>query len=468
MAGHTALLVVHGIGAQEPGETLHKLVRGLQMVDGDFTPREGRDGVIATLGGQPLRLYEVYWADLLKGEMTRGAFHMNEVQGLSWFPWFNIRRGNYRPGSYSFFTRAFWCVALPIVNFFMLFAYYGAGFFAQIFAGAEGKRERRAGQSALSRVAQKVYGHGTTLTWIDRVLDEYAGDVLSYVNSAGKAFYREKGEPEVPSQVQDAFPRIVQRFYDQLLKAHSDGCDTIQIVSHSLGTVVTYHALSGFGFDRGRADAGSIRAAKAMVSRVYTIGSPLEKIRFFWPRIAPVGTGAPDMNLRWDNFVSFFDPVSGRLRSFEDWGTVSNHRLLGGGFILGHVVYEHSPVFLNALTEGLCGRRIPFERALKVRLWDLLVLLGETLFAPTALAVVLAVGAGLFALVAMLIPYLVSWIVRWFVPPETWAPVVDTASLIFLGMMILTFLVAPVGRARKVHSRYWTGTGSEVASQQDV
>src|SRR6185436_15851352 len=225
------------------------------------------------------------------------------------------------------------------------------------------------------------------------VLDEYAGDVLSYVNSAGKAFYRENGEPKVPSQVQDAFPRIVQRFYDQLLKAHSDGCDTIQVVSHSLGTVVTYHALSGFGFDRGRADAESIRAAKAMVSRVYTIGSPLEKIRFFWPRIAPVGTPAPDMNLRWDNFVSFFDPVSGTLRSFEDWGTVSNHRLLGGGFILGHVVYEHSPVFLSALTEGLCGRRISFERGLEARLWDLLVLLGETLFAPAALAVVLAVGA---------------------------------------------------------------------------
>jgi hypothetical protein len=156
MAGRTALLVVHGIGAQERGETLNKLVRGLQTVDRDFTPRDGRDGVIATLGGQPLRLYEVYWADLLEGEVTRGAFQMNEVQSLSWFPCFNIRRGNYPSGSYSFFKLAVWCVALPIVNFFVLFAYYGAGFFAQIFAGAEGKREGQAGQSDLSRVAQKV------------------------------------------------------------------------------------------------------------------------------------------------------------------------------------------------------------------------------------------------------------------------------------------------------------------------
>jgi hypothetical protein len=92
----------------------------------------------------------------LMGEVTRGAFQMNEVQSLSWFPCFNIRRGNYPSGSYSFFKLAVWCVALPIVNFFVLFAYYGAGFFAQIFAGAEGKREGQAGQSDLSRVAQKV------------------------------------------------------------------------------------------------------------------------------------------------------------------------------------------------------------------------------------------------------------------------------------------------------------------------
>jgi hypothetical protein len=468
MAGTTALVVVHGIGAQNSGEALGKLIRGLRTIDPNFNPADGRDGLAATLGGQPVRLYEVYWADLLKGEMTRGAFQMNELQSLSWFPYFNIRRGNYRPGSYSLLKLAWWCVALPIVNFFVLFAYYGAGFFAQVFAGSIGKRDRPAGQSDISRVAQKVVGHGTTLTSIDRVLDEYAGDVFSYVNSAGHAFYREKGEPPVPSEVQEAFPRIVQRFYEQLLNAHAHGCDSIQIVAHSLGTVVMYHALSGFGFDPRRPDADAIRAAKSKVSRLYTIGSPLEKIRFFWPRIAPVRGSSSEMNLRWDNFVSFFDPVSGMLRGFEDWGRVANHRLLGGGFIQGHVIYEHSTVFLDALIEGLCGRRIPFARSLNERLRDFFVLLGETLFAPTALAVALAVGAGLFVLVAVLLPFLVSLIARVFVPEETWVPVIDGASRVLVGLLVLTFLIAPALRARRVHSLYWAAAATEAMSRQQV
>jgi len=124
--GHTALLVVHGIGAQERGETLAKLTSGLRRVDRDSVSNDIHDGVVATIGGQSVRLYEVYWADLLKGDLARGGFQIKELQSLSWFPWFNIRRGNYQPGSYSFLKLAWW----------------------------------------------------------------YAGDVFSYANSAGKAFRR--------------------------------------------------------------------------------------------------------------------------------------------------------------------------------------------------------------------------------------------------------------------------------------
>jgi len=437
------LLVVHGIGAQERGETLRKLARGLQTVDRDFALQDAGDGLTATLGGHPLRLYEVYWAEILRGDVTRGAFQMGELQSLSWFPWFNIRRGNYQRGRYPWITLAWWCVALPIANFLTLFAYQGARLFAQIFSGSRPPRER--------------WSDRPTAPWtLDRLLDEYVGDVFTYVNSAAHAFYRDDGEPPVPRGVEDAFAQIVERFYEQLLKADADGCETIHVVSHSLGTVVMYHALSGFGFDPARADADRIRLAKNRIARVYTIGSPLEKIRFFWPRIAPIGGRTADMRLRWDNFVSFFDPVSGMLRSFDDWGPVTNHRLLGGGFILGHVVYEHSPVFLESLVEGLCGRRIPFQRGLKARLWDDAVLLGETLLGPAALAIVLAAGASLFLLAAMLLPFLASLIVRWFLPPDTWAPVVDRASVILLALMVLALLAAPMIRAAKVHSRFWT------------
>jgi hypothetical protein len=442
---HAALLVVHGIGAQERGETLAKLVSGLRRVQPQSVPDAIHDGMVATISGRTVRLYEVYWADRLKGELTRGAFLLNELQSVSWFPWYNVRCGNYPSGSYSFLKLAWWIVALPLVNFFVLWAYFGANFLVQIVTNNT-KRPSR----------------------LDVILDEFVGDVFSYVNSAGKAFYREKDEPAPPPHMEQAYAEIVQGFHQQLLRADADGCDTIQIVAHSLGTVVAYHALSGFGLDPLRPDAGAIKAAMSKITRLYTIGSPLEKIRFFWPRIVPVAALRPDMALRWENFVSYFDPVSGTLRSFHDWGTVSNSHLLGGGVLRAHVVYERSPVFLGALTEGLCGRAVPFERSLKERLWDGILLTGETLAAPAALVAVLAIGAGFFLLAATLLPFLVSLPFRFFLTTETWAPWVDGASYVILASMFLAFLVGPMNRARKVHSLYWNEKRAEPAQSESV
>jgi hypothetical protein len=41
------------------------------------------------------------------------------------------------------------------------------------------------------------------------------------------------------------------------------------------------------------------------------------------------------------------------------------------------------------------------------------------------------------------------------VGPETYGPIVDTVSLVLLGMMLLTFAVAPRIRAGIVHRTYW-------------
>jgi hypothetical protein len=453
VTGHIALLVVHGVGAQERGETLGKLLKGLRRVDQDSVPTEIHDGVLATVCGQRVQFYEVYWADLLKGDITRGAFQMNEFQSLAWFPLFNRRRGNYRPGSYSFLKLAWWCVALPIMNFFVLFAHRGAGLFARIWSSTAGKRKEMDTVSTMWGPA--------TLTMVDEFLDEYVGDVFSYVNSAGNAFHLEKGRSACPPEREHVYTRIVQRFYDQLVKADADGCTTIQIVAHSLGTVVTYHALSGFRFEPDRRDdAEDIRAAIAKVRRVYTIGCPLEKIRFFWPRLAPSSAPFGNMKIHWENFASWFDPLAGTLRNFDDWGKVSNRRLLGGGFIRAHVVYEHSPVFLGALARGLCGHNVPFKAGLWERLRGWLLLIGETLLAPTALAVVLVVGAALFGIVVSIIPWILARTLPWFLPEETWMPIVVTALLINLGAVFLASLAAPVIRARKVHSLYWAATPS--------
>ncbi len=457
--GDIGVLVVHGIGDQERGETLDKLLHGLGRVEGFSLPESANDVVRATVGGQSVRFYEVYWADLLKGQVTLGNFQMNELQSISWFPWLNFRSGKYQAMSYSPVTLLWWFLVLPVANFLVLLAYYGASFLSQIVSSAKGKRRRPGSENEglIGTVLAKTVGRSNRYTKVDAILDEYVGDIFSYVNSAGEAFYRESREHPVPPEVKEVYARIVQRFYDQLLLAQSDGCQSIQIVAHSLGTVVTYHALAGLRFEpRNAEETEAVRSAIGKISRLYTIGSPLEKVRFFWPSliadIAPLTSG----RLQWDNFVSWFDPVAGHLTHFDDWGNVSNHRLLGGGFIRGHVVYERSQPFLEVFTQGLGGQPLAVMRPPGERWKDLAVLVGEMLLAPAALVLVLVLGAIVFALTISLLPFLLSLPLRLFLQPETWAPIVDGLELVVALSMFVSLLMASLVRARRVHALHWT------------
>jgi hypothetical protein len=439
MPQHTALLVVHGIGAQKEGETLAKLAAGLRLIKSASVPDAVADGMTVTIGGREIRLYEVFWADLQKGEeKTRGAFDIQEAMSLSWFPWLNWRRKSYGETRPSTLRLAWWSLVLPVTNFLLMFGYYGTMPLAAFIMGLLGKRGAPDDPNRA----------------VDNVFDEYAGDVVSYVNSAGTAFYTAPGKRPPPAARQMVFNDAMGCFYNKLLDAAgADGCSDIQIVAHSLGTVVTWHALSGFRVEATRKDAAAISAAKSKVSRLYTIGSPLEKIRFFWPRIMP-GVRPAGVALQWDNFVSFFDPVSGRIRTYDNLGTVTNHPLLGGGAISAHVVYESSRIFLSTLGEGLSGKKVEVATGTKGRLRTTLQLIGETLATPIVLAIVLVMGAALFVGVAMLLPWLGSFIARIFWEPATYGPIQDKVSLVFLGMMVLTFAIAPRLRAGLAH-RLW-------------
>jgi hypothetical protein len=431
-----AVLVVHGIGAQRPGETVGKLVAGLQRIDPEF------DRTFA-LDGQPLRFYEVYWADLLSGDRIRGTFLFHEMLSVCWFPFLNWVRRNYSRDAWSLVALLWWSLVLPLMKLVLLCAYYGAGFFLS-FVGAH-RRRRDPFDKPLSK--------------LDGLLDEFVGDVFNYVNSAGDAFHREDDEEAVAPEVQRVHAAIMQRFHEQLVKANEDGCREIHVVAHSLGTVVTYHALSGFGIESNDA----VRAAAAKVRHLYTIGSPLEKIRFFWPRLtgdAAFLGGAP---IEWDNFVSFFDFVAGRLRPMPAWGELRNHRLLGGGFVTGHVVYERSRAFLGAFTRGLLGRELPLRETRAERRRDIAALLGESLLGPAAAILTLLVGAFFVVVTGFLVPTLLGLVLRLFLGPGP-RPWIHTLSLVFLGMFVFAIFVGSLIRAVQVHKRYWCARSSETVT----
>jgi hypothetical protein len=244
---------------------------------------------------------------------------------------------------------------------------------------------------------------------------------------------------------------IMTRFGETVSRARSDGCGRIQIVAHSLGSVIAYHYLA-VRADPPANDHPAIGPEN--VEHLYTIGSPLEKFVFFWPRIMPDSSRIESRTLRWDNFVSLFDPVAGKLKQFDHWSTVSNHRLLGGGFFRAHVIYERSPVFLEQLAKGISGIAIPLRRSHWERLVDGLMLLGETLLTPAVLVIVLLAGLALLTTVALMIPFIATLSVRWWLDPAIWMPYYKWGSIVIGSMFAFIFAIMPLLRASTSHRAY--------------
>lgn len=452
----TAVLVVHGIGAQKPGESLEKLWSGIRRAFPEL-PENLRPGETLSLTDPAahaecrVRFYEVYWADLLTGKRVKGSFDVNEFSSLAWFPFFNKSRGAYAAEPYSILRVLFWTLVLPVVGFAAFLTYWGAVLPAQMIAGARHRHEERPEMTFMERVRAARELPSSVSNVVNSMLDDYAGDIFNYVNSAGQSFPPDR---EIPENIRDVYREIVERFYRQLAKARDDGCERIQVVAHSLGTVVTYHALRGLRFDESAPhDQDAVAEACGRVEHIYTIGSPLEKIRFFWPRLRPNRNLVGDRTVAWDNFVAYFDPVAGVLRRYTEWGTVANHRLLGGGFLSAHVAYERSAPFLEALTRGLVGNPVKPERTLKQKFSDWALLLGETLAAPLGLVALLISGAFLWTLLAAGTSFMLSLPFRPFVAAEILGPIEDGVSLFIGGMMLLVFLIMPVINASRAIGR---------------
>lgn len=428
------LLIVHGIGEQKVGETADKLVRGLSKAyGGRLTVTRGDSGapVQLDLDQRTVRLYEVHWADILSGERVKGTFRWEVVQALGWFPWLNWKSGLLRSPLYSKRLILAWSVFLIPATLTLYLLYMGARFFAQMANAMLGKdtapevQVKGQGRWAKLRATSEAYAaharEGRTV--VEEILDTFAGDVTNYMSSLGRA-----GIEHDRDELGRASEAILDRFYYALAAAIDDGCGTIQILSHSLGTVISYHGLTGQGLNA--IDSAQSRAQSynpiPKLTQLYTIGSPLEKIRFFWPTTIGeelvgslafvdgqarrvVGHGASSCRFRWDNFCHRFDVVSGQLTRFDHWGEVRNHALKGGGGLMrSHVIYEQSPEFLAVITQGLFGEPAPLKELWRHRVRDLVLSTLENLAVPLILGILLIIGLALGLLAALFPGFLFS------------------------------------------------------------
>ena len=428
------LILVHGIGQQEKGASIEKLLKnGLESATGEQLVRDA-DGKILRLGNRTIHLYEVCWSDVLEAKDVEKAFTWQTPLELSWLPWINHRHGLLAEYGISGFLAAIWTAACLIATPIATCLYGGTRLIWRPRDAAEKQPRKQSWWPSSAEVLAAAHTATYGRTEVDKKLDEYVADLFLYMYSVG-------GNRQCIANptLHDAADKILSRLHEQVRKAiETDDCREVQILAHSLGTVIAYHAISGMGVTGGVDMRGRLR-------RFYTIGSPLEKLALFWPWTLQRGGRehiSPDFE--WHNFYHVFDGVSSTLTHFNHWTGVRNHRLRGGGGLFrSHLVYERSPEFLGVITEGLFGTAFRPKQNRGREALNALGTIGENLAVPAAVLICILLGL-LPAVVIGWWVYLVFSAPDLLVHSERLRSAMHTAAATFVVIIFLSMCIPEV------------------------
>lgn len=276
----TAFLVAHGVGQHDKYETLAMFAAGLLQSLGDEPRLERRlvptaEGVESVLSlqwrDQQIDLYEYYYQPCLQRAVDRGdvvAFIFNTIRSV---------RRVYKKYDFPSERREVvpdaegaeqadndliaWHYMLKhrtsIYSGAVLLAAYGV---YRIWCATPGFWQR-----ALERFATRV---------LEPYMLEVFGDLVAYLAIDPKA--------RLHTKRQEIIAGCAQRIKGLLSLAGEQAYDQVVVAGHSLGSVVTYDALS-----RVARDAASGRFEERLCDKLtgfVTFGSPLDKVAFvFWP-----------------------------------------------------------------------------------------------------------------------------------------------------------------------------------------
>lgn len=337
------LMIVHGVGRQKAGATLQNVLQGLRLAYPDAHFGSDGDVAVMTLDERQVRLYEVHWAPVLSGKKIHGSFRLNRLQQLVWFPQLNHSNREDHRSYYPWplvrrWTRILYPISMMVTAIHLLLTVtvqLPANFFARV-------KDR---PKDPLQAAKPMVGHDARASAVDNWLADRLGDVFNYLDA----------RVEAPSPVPTAHDDINDIFCKTLERVASE-CSQVQILAHSMGSLVTYDALSRY---KGRAEeflapgADDPSDPRPPLTQLYTIGSPLEKILFFWPKAIEEGRGW--QSVEWNNFRNRLDPISGKLES-EILGSPTNHTVRGaGGLLTAHTGYRTHPTFLKTFGHRLTG-----------------------------------------------------------------------------------------------------------------
>ncbi len=189
-----ALLLVHGIGSQRPGETLNGLLKGMRLAyRGQLDIRRAaEDHAILEGIGRSIHVFEVFWADLLQGESVRRTFDFDRILELAWFPLFNHLSGRLSPEVCPRGRVLRWTLILVPLSSLLDVVFLGAKLLAVLPSGImrkEGTRQLEGGFWERFRAMRDDPDRGRTV--LDDLMDQVLGDVFNYVHGVARAFPEE-------------------------------------------------------------------------------------------------------------------------------------------------------------------------------------------------------------------------------------------------------------------------------------
>lgn len=385
------LLVVHGIGAQKRGATLSHVVEGLRIAYPDARIEQDGDFATMTVRRRQIRLYEVFWADVLSGEAIAGSFSLNQLHRLVWFPCLNRWHIDDHKTNYPWWRVYGWTLILLPVSMMVTAVYWSVVTVCVLFGFAGRVRSRALAVFGEQRSSSSGVGPAPTLikasrAKVDDWLADRIGDLFNYLDAFVGA------QAHVPGAHEEIY-----RIFRKTLKRASAECSELQILAHSMGTLVTHHALSNF-----REQTEEFLAAKAEgdvtqrppLTKLYTIGNPLGKILFFWPKAINCSSGWKD--IKWHNFRNPEDLISG-YSGYRTLGDPKNWTVKGaGGLLRAHRGYRTHPTFLNTFGPGLTKLPTALRRGVASRSLRFVLDLVESIVVYAAFVILALGGIKLF------------------------------------------------------------------------
>jgi len=369
-----AMLVTHGMGQQVPYETLSAIgqalvtehtkmrskapspdvnVRRVTLTRADGAPEVSRAEVcLHDAAGEPVdvHIYESYWAPLTEGQIS----FLETVQFLYSAAWNGIKaclscgygkqRGRgferWMFGGFHLMKIKTWTlltllalvasISLLVLPAFLMFT--PTGWAALKWVGAHSLTWFLAMSPIMQGVViAGVLALAVVAYWVRYFIVEFAGDVAIYVSS-----YKVSRFDAIRNSILKEANSIARQVYSAgFVDDREQKYDSVVVVGHSLGSVISYDLLNG-SINWDQVEWASKYRVVDRTTRLITFGSPLDKTAFLFrtqvssnrnlrealaarqqPLILDYRQFRPIETFHWVNIYSPMDIVSGHLDYYD-------------------------------------------------------------------------------------------------------------------------------------------------------